>query len=626
MLRLGVAVALVCAPKVALGWTEAEPIEAELRATVDANGRMTGVYRVTISIDAGHFHGFDLDGLPERFTPNASASAATDERGAPVGVRFEAGRGGRLHVSVDTVRGEGKGRVVFDVAFTALADVAFEDGRLVVRVSTPPWDHGMNRTSISLGVPAPAAETEVVDGDLFDGITVDESGGAANVSVLRHRVPRWTPMTLAVRLPPERMPSVVRLPPRAPATKRAHVRAPTHRSSSAPFGSLALAVLPALLALGKWQDSARSARGAGVRTAPIVPFHPAARVVALALASIGGAVARADGRMTLAVTLLLSAGVLGALRYERLPEAAPGPGRWTRIEAPELRALVRSARRVRRRTKRFLDLTNLWGIPGVLFLCAAAAVAVMRELPRGLVPALSLGAALAAILIVPLLTATGPTLPLARVAEEARLLLATEPTVGAILDAEGGGGVGPIARFPEGSDLPDFVRLRVGPSVAPPGLRCLEVGVEHFGEHARPAALVRVVPGSAAEAALPGAPWARLVSPAADEVVALLRADTRGTRALFAAVRRALHQMHSAPVPSAVQVMPDGQPSGVPTFARSQVSPQFVAETPSVDMTHAPVAGAIDGHSPGPEQRGAQKPVPDPSASMQSASRSHSPS
>jgi len=193
--------ALLALPATASAWTEAEPIEAELRASIDSAGTLVGLYRVTISIDAGRFHGFDLDGLPEGFTPDPLASSAHDAQGVPLGVRFEAWRSGRIHVAIDGAHGEGRGRVVFDVAFTARADVSEVDGEAVVAVSTPPWDHGMNRTLVTLDLPVGASEVQVIEPDLFDSLDVREVAGRAEIVALRYRVPRWTPMSLAVRLP-----------------------------------------------------------------------------------------------------------------------------------------------------------------------------------------------------------------------------------------------------------------------------------------------------------------------------------------------------------------------------------------------------------------------------------------
>ncbi len=550
LLRSGLVCALALTPASAAAWTEAEPTDADLLVSVDADGRMVGVYRVAIAIDAGRFHGFDLDGLPQDFAIDPAGSRAEDAHGQILGVTTESWRSGRMHVGIDTPRGERRGRVTFTLAFTARASVVEEDGRAVVTVSTPPWDHGMHRTIVAIEVPSAPGDVEVVDADLYDDLRVEDLGDGTRVTAMRHRLPRWTPMSVAVRLPQGRVGGAIGPEPGAVVRTARPPRPPRVRPRTPAWQPWVLGLLPLLLALAKLVETRRAATRAGCLAAPAVLARLGVplRVLLAIVLSAAGAALFASGRVALCVTCLLCGGALLALRFARATEAAPGPGRWLRVEPSDLALLAGAGRRARRRSLRLLDPTTWPGAAVTAVLFGAGAVVVHAALPSGLAVAFGIGAAFAAALVVPLGTAGGRTIPEPRTGRESRRLIRMLPAIEAVLAAEGGGGVGPIARIPEGADLPDMIRLRIGPAAAPAGLRCLEIGLEHFGEQSSPAALVRTAPGSPAERALAGERrGARFLrSPEGAESVVILRPPAPTERALLLAVRRVLGSLRTA--------------------------------------------------------------------------------
>jgi hypothetical protein len=206
---------------------------------------------------------------------------------------------------------------------------------------------------------------------------------------------------------------------------------------------------------------------------------------------------------TIAAMLLLVACVLALSRAQLPAPAARGPGSWKPVKASEV---VVAVERLCGGT-RWLDVATL---PGCILFCAVVGSALLLSMRMiGVAPYYSAMSLLYAMSFVPIFFSLGKSRHSNPVAEQLDFLKPLLRRVPKSLAA-----VHLIARFPDGKDNPDEVRMAMSPLQAKAGLRSCELAVEHaqgaFGRVMTPALLFRVEEHSLAHQALPrDGQWSR---------------------------------------------------------------------------------------------------------------------
>jgi hypothetical protein len=232
-------------------------------------------------------------------------------------------------------------------------------------------------------------------------------------------------------------------------------------------------------------------------TAPLVKLRLSHRLVITGICLWGSVwCALVPEWPTIAALLLLTAAVLTLSRPDLHVPPARGPGVWKSVKSNEI---VVGNERVGGGT-RWLDVATL---PGCSLFCAIVGGAVLLSMRMiGVAPYYSAMALLYAMAFVPIFFSLGKSRhshPVLEQFEFLRPMLKRVPK--ALADSS------LIARYPDGSEFPDEVRMVVSPSNVKAGLRSCEVAVEHaqgmFGRIMTPALLFRVEEHSLAHQALP---------------------------------------------------------------------------------------------------------------------------
>lgn len=239
-------------------------------------------------------------------------------------------------------------------------------------------------------------------------------------------------------------------------------------------------------------------------TAPVVRFRLDYRLL-LTATSLWASVwcALVPEWPTLAALLLAVAALLSLSRPELAAPRVRGPGVWKSLKSSDIAV---SGDRVGGGT-RWLDVATL---PGCVTFCALLGGALLLSLRMvGVAPYYSAMALLYAMAFVPIFFSLGKSRTINPVIEQFEFLKPLQRRVPKSL-----ADVSLIARYPDGADQPDEVRMVVSPGNAKAGLRSCELAVEHaqgaFGRVMTPALLFRVEEHSHAHQALPrDGQWSR---------------------------------------------------------------------------------------------------------------------
>lgn len=199
---------------------------------------------------------------------------------------------------------------------------------------------------------------------------------------------------------------------------------------------------------------------------------------------------------TVGALLLFAACILSLSRPEFDAPSVRGPGIWKTAKQCDI---IASDERMGGGT-RFLDIATLPGCTVFSLIVGGAVLLCMRLI--GVAPYYSAMALLYAMGFVPIFFSLGMSRTANPVVEQFEFL---KPLVKRV--PKGLADVSLIARYPDGSERPDEVRMVVSPGNPKPGLRSCEVAVEHaqgvFGRVMTPALLFRVEDHSPAHQGLP---------------------------------------------------------------------------------------------------------------------------
>lgn len=179
----------------AWGWTDSRPAGLVTEVVVDRDGGATVTLRVRWRVLAGRLHTFDLSEIPT--DAMVVEATATDAQNAPVAVSTRTPRPGQLEVTLGEHEGMRRGTVDVVLRYTtslrAQGAIVREGGDAVVRVSTVPWERGLEAAELRIATPTSIQRARWLP-DETPGIesTVTSEVGRDVVRAVRRHLPAGT--------------------------------------------------------------------------------------------------------------------------------------------------------------------------------------------------------------------------------------------------------------------------------------------------------------------------------------------------------------------------------------------------------------------------------------------------
>ncbi len=479
------------------GWREVHLGGVDVRVTVDPDGAAHVVHRIVYKVLAGTFRTAEISGFDEdaRFEEQGTVTADDGRTFSLFVVRDEQGV---VHATVDDVKGLRRGQYTFELRYA----LGLAGRRLTrsgafyrLRFATPPMSEGTDGMRVVFDLPAAPTEPRAASDDGDDPAavgmlaTLRRTTERDELELLRPHVARGESAAWVARIDPKALPALKdpALRPPSPAV--------TPLAPSRPWlpwlGAALAGVILAALALAKQRGfAARCARAGAEARGPL--RLPAALRVAVASVSLAlGVHAQTGGSLLSGAALVALALAALALRATTPPRAARGPGEWLALRPEEVFARTREP-------GDGLDATTRTG--RLVLVGVIAALVALGVASRHLAAAAPFLVAIDALVLVPIFF-TGTSL---HVLPRARRAAAPLRRVHQALHARDDLRVTPWARFPQGADEADEVRVLTLPRAAMAGVVGVEVGVGWRREGATYAPafelLVRVQDGSFAAA------------------------------------------------------------------------------------------------------------------------------
>ncbi|MBK9267018.1 MAG: hypothetical protein IPM54_45485 [Polyangiaceae bacterium] len=523
-------------PRSALAWVDARVAGDDVRIDVSKDGSARVEHKITLRISGGplralDLRGVDADAIPETdayVVPGRDAASGSLAQAEPVSVEMlppshRTQDDGSKEPSVMRVRfdaDKGLSRGVF-VVFVRYKTELFRrglirrDGSMAqLRWSGLSWNDGFDSARATFILPAGPTEPRP------DESTPDESGQpgaeslpASTLSTLRRGTGRDELELLRPYAPKgEAVQWLVRFDARAlevtaAKPKTADAPMPQAPSSVTParrdflfIGAGLVFVLYSLLVALKSREVIRTTAAAGAKARPLIPLPVYVRSVAAGLSLTGG----------LLLELFMRTGTLGAifvafaaaLSMHRAPTIAPssrlrGPGMWLPITEEEAFA------RPPRRAGTWLDSSTRAGKALLFMSLVLLGVAVWFVSDRSMYHAYLLGFDAVAIFAI-FCTGRLSDVPLDAVSYAKPFLQKVAKRIRKAARKTGDDiRIIPRIRVPEGSAIPDEMRLAIVPRAPLTGFVGLEVGVVPIPSPASavhsPEMILRVTTGSPCE-------------------------------------------------------------------------------------------------------------------------------
>jgi hypothetical protein len=502
----------------AAGWVETRVTAHAATVDVERNGTATVSQELGVRLRGGPLSevslaGVDSDAEP---LPDATVICTDDQKFGTVPLSVERQPDSSLKLTVERDRGLRTGSYVFRFSYrTELGKrelIRRTGSHVEIRWVSPRFDDGLDSARVTFRIPEASVAPMLPDLNVASGAVseLDELGGVFvgnlrrapgkdELEIVRPHVARGEPALWRVWVADSALDGFG--PPAAAKTPLVFT---SHELGESPkerlswlLGALGAGLVFGCLVLTKWRgfQAAASLRGAEARS--LLPLNVGLRA-ALGGAFMGLAVI-AGGRWdepTLVGVLLLAAMACSAL-YARAGRPAPrGPGQW--LPLSEADAFARGAARL---PGAFLDASTWRGGLVLLSLLGAAVAAHIWQ--RQYSPYRAVELLIGATVLLPVfLTGRASELPAVPGRDPQRTL---ERIRGSLKKL--GLRAVPLARLPQGTSLPDELRLLVQPRGAQNGLMALEVGADHTlglgGAVAEPYVLLRVREGSPCSALLP---------------------------------------------------------------------------------------------------------------------------
>ncbi|MCB9587104.1 MAG: hypothetical protein H6718_17025 [Polyangiaceae bacterium] len=523
----------------ALAWIETSVRSDLVTVEVARDGTAVVTHELIMRVRGGPLKSFELAGVDGDAEVLPNASVTNTRAGAGVSdstpLLIEKSEDGSLKIEIDNEKGLRRGRYLFRFAYkTNLVGrdlITAKGAGVELRWVGPRLESGVDSAKVVFRLPRAAKPPHVPDvqspsagigmSEEFDGVFLSNLSREGEIDVLevvRPHVAKGEPVVWRVQADAGAFDAFSQ---EAGAEEPVLVEAqgPHGLPRAALWAGAALAaLLYALLVALKARAVSLACTAREARARVLLPL-PAPLRGALAGIILGAAVVVGvllDQPTGFGVLLVLSM-LCASHLTPRLSQVIRGPGSWRGLEPRWLRADSSEASL----PGRFLDTGRLPGFfTFVLLLGAFGAVAVL-VFKRS--PYFGMMVAMGSASLLPIFcTGRAGELPPDPVARPRRLLrylikkLAKRRGVDARL----------VGRFPEGSEVPDELRLEVLPRRGLRGLRAIEVGLEYHqtgtGPVGMPCVIVRVQDESAAYSALPrSVVWTR--GRDEDERVTILR-------------------------------------------------------------------------------------------------------
>jgi hypothetical protein len=474
---IGLAIAPLAQAK---GWEEVHQTSDDVRVIVGADGVAMVQHHLRYRIVAGHFKTLDFDGL-DSHAELVGQSTILPEKGGEIPARIESNprTPGAVRIAYDEPRGLGRGVYVVDVKYRldlVATKMLVRDGAMWrLSWTAPPSPEGHDGARVVFDLPSAPTEPRLASPEQAATTlaTLRREPNTDELELVRAHVPRGEAVTWSVRVDPKAFPRVVspELRPAIAASASA-IPAPNH----VPLVLLAsgMAMLAGALAFAlraKQGIVARACEAGSVRARPLIPVRWGLGPYAYGAATSGALGALLWGTPAHGAALVVLAMALAAHRSPA-PVARPrGPGRWKPV--PDADVLV--ARSPSPQAGDMLDIGTRRGKVTVLLLTVG--LGALAFVLRTHVPGVAIAIPLTGAVFVPLFaTGTRAQLPPPPAELAVRSLAPARDVLGRLIDLTHVD-LRCIARFGEGTQSYDEVRLACAPHDRIPGLRTIELAL-----------------------------------------------------------------------------------------------------------------------------------------------------
>ena len=539
LLAAALALGSLALPRPALAWVDARIAGDDVRVDVAKDGSARVEHKITLRISGGplralDLRGVDADAVPETdgyVVPGKDAASGSLAQAEPVNIEMLP-PSNRMHedgskdpstmrIRFDADKGLSRGVFVVFVRYkTELfrRGLIQRDGSMArVRWSGLSWEDGFDSARATFILPAGPTEPRPDDAAPEENgpagaetphastlSTLRRGTGRDELELLRPYAPKGEAVQWAVRFDARALDVTAAKTPTNDAT------VPAAPSSVTParrdflfFGAGFLFVLYSLVVALKSREVLRTTAAAGAEAHPLIPLPMYVRSVAAGLTLVGGLMLQLFLRTgTLGAVCVALAAALSMHRAPTVPSASRlrGPGTWLPITEEEAFA------RLPRKTGTYLDSSTRAGKAILLTTLVLLGVAVYFVSERSLYHAYLLGFDAVAILAI-FCTGRLSDVPLDAVSFGKPFLHAVAKRIRKAAKKSGEDlRITPRIRIPEGSSMPDEMRLAIVPRSPMNGFVALEIGVVSIPSSESavhvPEVILRVATGSPCEEAL----------------------------------------------------------------------------------------------------------------------------
>lgn len=487
----------------AAGWQEAHQTSDDVRVSVAQDGTATVVHRLRYRVVAGRFKSFDFAGIDPR-AEIVPQTVALPEKGSEIGAKVEPnGKApGSVRIVLDDPKGIGRGGYTIDLTYkldlVATKMLARDGAMWRLAWSAPPSTEGHDGARVVFELPPSPTEPRLASPEqaATTVATFRRMPEKDELELVRAHVPRGEAVVWSARVDPKAFPLVTA--PELRPSPVAIVAGDTPNRAPAALVACGFAVLAGLLAFAlrtKQAAVAQACAAARSNARPLLPVPGGAAPFVYGATTTTALAALLWANPTVGALLVVLAMAVAAHRAPAVIERPRGPGRWKAVSDED----VLLAQKRPSGPGDLFDVGTTKGLLVALALLAAVVGATVLLATR--VAGAVLAIPLCSMVLVPLfVTGTRAQLPPKPSDLSSRFLRTTRDRLARLVDLTHLE-LACVARFGEGTQTFDEVRLTCAPADRIPGLRTIELAlaaVAPGGNTAVPEILVRFDDASAA--------------------------------------------------------------------------------------------------------------------------------
>ncbi|AKU99724.1 hypothetical protein AKJ09_06388 [Labilithrix luteola] len=487
----------------AAGWQEAHQTSDDVRVTVAQDGMATVVHHLRYRVVAGRFKSFDFGGIDPR-AEVVPQTVAFPEKGNEIAAKVEpnAKAPGSVRIALDDAKGLGRGIYTVDLTYKldlVATKMLVRDGAMWrLAWSAPPSGEGHDGARVVFELPPAPTEPRLASTEqaATTVATFRRMPEKDELELVRAHVPRGEGVVWSARVDPKAFPLVTA--PELRAAPAAVAASTTPNRVPAALVACGFAVIAGLLALAlrtKQAAVAHACAASRSNARPLIPVPGGAAPFVYGAVTVAALAALLWANPTVGALLVVLAMALAAHRAPAVIERPRGPGRWRTVSDEDVLL-------AQKRPSSPGDLFDVGTTKGRLVaLALVAAVASATVLLATRVAGAALAIPLGSMVLVPLfVTGTRAQLPPKPSELSSRFLRTTRDRLARLADLTHLE-LACVARFGEGTQTFDEVRLTCAPADRIPGLRTIELALAAMapgGNTAVPEVLVRFDDASAA--------------------------------------------------------------------------------------------------------------------------------